>query len=149
LNEEQSNSITPEQKYCSDCGSIIFRKAEICPKCGCRQLPARASLFSSSPLIPQIRVPTAQADIAAPDTGKMATLFVCNFLWSGLGNLAIGDKRGWGFGFFNWLVFVLSIFTFWLPSLLYFGFCSWQGYQFLQQQQTHQTSGSGEGLVKR
>ncbi len=29
-----------DQKYCTECGSIINAKAEICPKCGVRQLPA-------------------------------------------------------------------------------------------------------------
>jgi len=26
------------EKFCSECGAIIFQKAEICPKCGCRQV---------------------------------------------------------------------------------------------------------------
>lgn len=25
------------EKFCSDCGAIIMARAEICPKCGCRQ----------------------------------------------------------------------------------------------------------------
>lgn len=29
-----------DEKYCSECGEIIKLKAEICPKCGVRQLPA-------------------------------------------------------------------------------------------------------------
>ena len=28
-----------EEKYCSDCGKVINRKAEICPHCGVRQIP--------------------------------------------------------------------------------------------------------------
>jgi hypothetical protein len=28
-----------EMKYCADCGKQILRRAEICPHCGCRQLP--------------------------------------------------------------------------------------------------------------
>ena len=28
-----------DEKYCSECGEIIKIKAEICPKCGVRQLP--------------------------------------------------------------------------------------------------------------
>ena len=28
------------EKYCADCGSIINARAEICPKCGVRQLAA-------------------------------------------------------------------------------------------------------------
>lgn len=26
-------------KYCRDCGRVILLRAEICPHCGCRQLP--------------------------------------------------------------------------------------------------------------
>lgn len=29
-----------DEKFCTDCGEIILARAEICPKCGCRQLPA-------------------------------------------------------------------------------------------------------------
>ncbi|MDR2081868.1 MAG: NINE protein [Campylobacteraceae bacterium] len=29
-----------DEKFCSECGSIIKVKAEICPKCGVRQRPA-------------------------------------------------------------------------------------------------------------
>jgi TM2 domain-containing membrane protein YozV/ribosomal protein L40E len=28
-----------DEKYCTNCGSVISAKAEICPKCGVRQLP--------------------------------------------------------------------------------------------------------------
>ena len=35
-----------DEKFCSECGSIINAKAEICPKCGVRQMPAP----SASPL---------------------------------------------------------------------------------------------------
>lgn len=31
------------EKFCSDCGSIINIKAEICPKCGVRQMAANMS----------------------------------------------------------------------------------------------------------
>jgi uncharacterized membrane protein YhaH (DUF805 family) len=34
---------TDEEKFCSSCGSIILAKAEICPKCGVRQIPAPGS----------------------------------------------------------------------------------------------------------
>jgi TM2 domain-containing membrane protein YozV len=34
-----------DEKFCSECGSIIKAKAEICPKCGVRQRPA-PSAFS-------------------------------------------------------------------------------------------------------
>jgi TM2 domain-containing membrane protein YozV len=34
----------PFEKYCSECGSIINIKAEICPKCGVRQLYNTANI---------------------------------------------------------------------------------------------------------
>jgi TM2 domain-containing membrane protein YozV len=33
-----------DEKFCSECGEIIKEKAEICPKCGCRQKAAPVSL---------------------------------------------------------------------------------------------------------
>src|SRR5947209_1490863 len=32
-------SKSANEKFCSDCGSIINARAEICPRCGVRQLP--------------------------------------------------------------------------------------------------------------
>ena len=29
-----------DEKFCSECGAVIKQKAEICPKCGVRQMPA-------------------------------------------------------------------------------------------------------------
>lgn len=29
-----------DEKYCSSCGAVIKKEAEICPKCGVRQMPA-------------------------------------------------------------------------------------------------------------
>lgn len=40
---------TADEKYCSECGEIIRIKAEICPKCGVRQLPFAESIESSEP----------------------------------------------------------------------------------------------------
>ena len=36
-----------ETKYCKDCGAKIAKKAEICPKCGCRQMNVVSSTLSS------------------------------------------------------------------------------------------------------
>ena len=33
----QTQSITPDDKYCFSCGSVIKKAAEICPKCGVKQ----------------------------------------------------------------------------------------------------------------
>jgi ribosomal protein L40E len=37
------------EKYCTDCGSVISAKAEICPKCGVRQLPVPGLMGHSTP----------------------------------------------------------------------------------------------------
>ncbi len=39
----------PGQKYCKDCGAIINEKAEICPKCGVRQMPPPFSIGTNAP----------------------------------------------------------------------------------------------------
>ena len=41
----------PDEKFCSECGAIIKAKAEICPKCGVRQMaaPFVSSLGSIAP----------------------------------------------------------------------------------------------------
>lgn len=40
MSETIKPSKAADEKFCADCGSIIKAKAEICPKCGVRQLPA-------------------------------------------------------------------------------------------------------------
>lgn len=37
--DENKKVKTTDEKYCGECGEIIKIKAEICPKCGVRQLP--------------------------------------------------------------------------------------------------------------
>ena len=32
-------NISSQEKFCSACGEIILREAEICPRCGVRQMP--------------------------------------------------------------------------------------------------------------
>jgi len=39
----------PDEKYCSECGSIIKAKAEICPKCGVRQASPFVNLAAVAP----------------------------------------------------------------------------------------------------
>jgi TM2 domain-containing membrane protein YozV/ribosomal protein L40E len=38
-----------DEKYCSECGSTIKVKAEICPKCGVRQISPQNSFGSTAP----------------------------------------------------------------------------------------------------
>jgi hypothetical protein len=115
-----------DQKFCMDCGKLILRRAEVCPGCGCRQLPAAGD----SSFI------TSSAEIQSPFVTRMAILLILNALWSGLGNLAIGDKRGWQYGFFNLVVFAISFFTVGVPSVLFFAYCGYAGYQFLLELQS-------------
>jgi TM2 domain-containing membrane protein YozV/ribosomal protein L40E len=37
------------EKFCTDCGSVISARAEICPKCGVRQLPAPGVIGVTTP----------------------------------------------------------------------------------------------------
>lgn len=38
-----------DEKFCSECGTAIKAKAEICPKCGVRQSPAPNTLTATAP----------------------------------------------------------------------------------------------------
>jgi TM2 domain-containing membrane protein YozV/ribosomal protein L40E len=38
-----------DEKFCFECGAVIRAKAEICPKCGVRQMPAPQSFSGVSP----------------------------------------------------------------------------------------------------
>lgn len=124
VSEQETRAKGPNEKYCADCGKLILLRAEICPGCGCRQAPtatpSNAGTF------------TVRAD---PLLGPMLLLLFLNCLWSGLGNIAIGDKRGWAYGFFNWIVFIVSWFTAFLPSIAFFVFCSFRGYEYLRSLQ--------------
>lgn len=119
--------IGQDQKYCSECGKIILRRAEICPGCGCRQIfAATPSIFGGGAFRPN-----PSAEVQGPFVGRMIVLILLNVLWSGVGNLAVGDKRGWGFVFINIVVFALSFFTLFVPCLLFFAYCCYAGYQYL------------------
>jgi hypothetical protein len=38
-------------------------------------------------------------------------LIIGNCFWSGVGNLIIGDSRGWFYGYFNWIPVIAAILT--------------------------------------
>lgn len=131
----RSSSISPEQKYCSDCGNVILRRAELCPKCGCRQSEAPQPAFEAN-FFPQ----SLSMASSSVDSGKLALLLVGNFFWGGLGNLLLGDSRGWVLGFVTWSVCLLGSFTFFLPLLPYFGFTCYLGYEFFKAQNARVSS---------
>ncbi|UFH60296.1 zinc ribbon domain-containing protein [Sulfurovum mangrovi] len=47
-NFESKQTKTADEKYCSECGQIINIKAEICPKCGVRQVPISEVIKNST-----------------------------------------------------------------------------------------------------
>ena len=51
-------------KYCRDCGAEILDNAEICPKCGCRQMNGRYSV--------------SLEDVS--DRSRLTALLLCIFL---------------------------------------------------------------------
>jgi hypothetical protein len=72
--------------------------------------------------------------LAAPDpiAGRMAVLLAFNFLWNGLGNIVVGDRRGWGYGFLNWVFIVVGWFTLFIPTVLFYAYCGYQGHEYLR-----------------
>ncbi|HUX68145.1 MAG TPA: TM2 domain-containing protein [Terriglobales bacterium] len=42
----------PGEKFCSECGELIRARAELCPQCGCRQMPLLDLGGLSFPLAP-------------------------------------------------------------------------------------------------
>lgn len=112
----------PDRKFCTDCGTNIFRRAEICPSCGCRQLQPPQNAY-------------ANARSSNISVGMLASLLIMNFLWSGWGNVSIGDERGRQYAKINVLFFILSLFSAYIPCVIFCCFCTYQGYQFLEQRE--------------
>ncbi len=131
----------PNQKYCRDCGKVIMERAEICPGCGCRQ--------SETPPFPNQSTRAFTLPALDPVTGPTIMLLCLNVLWNGLGNVAVGDKRGWGYGFLNCVFFGVGFFTAFIPVLFFYAYCGYQGYQFLRastRTSSQANSDSGMGI---
>jgi hypothetical protein len=117
-------------KYCMDCGQQILRRAEICPRCGCRQLPPPGIALPGGALTPSSS--PSSASFGTDKTSRTLILLVLNALWSGVGNVVVGDKNGWRYVFFNIFVFLISLETFFIPSVLFFFYCSYKGYKQIE-----------------
>ena len=80
-----------DESFCSSCGAVIKKEAEICPKCGVRQLsPPRNGLFVSSGNVQEKYPPGYQ-----PKDNTTAFL-LCLFLgWLGIHRFYVG-KIGTG-----------------------------------------------------
>jgi TM2 domain-containing membrane protein YozV/ribosomal protein L40E len=69
-----------DEKFCTECGAIVKAKAEICPKCGVRQLPP----------------PNAWAGIAPNGKSKLVAALFALFLGGlGIHKFYLG-QTGWG-----------------------------------------------------
>nr|WP_315484540.1 NINE protein [uncultured Undibacterium sp.] len=90
---------TVDEKFCMDCGALIKLKAEICPKCGVRQMAAPASSNIGAV------APNGKSKIAA-------ALFAIFLGWMGAHKFYLGDV-GWG---------VVYLIFFWtgIPALIGF-----------------------------
>jgi hypothetical protein len=58
-------------------------------------------------------------------------LYFFNGLWSGWGNMAVGDSRGGYYAKLNIVFFIIGVFTFFIPALIFYIYCCHQGYQYL------------------
>jgi len=89
----------PHEKFCTECGSIINLKAEICPKCGVRQMynPTQRNIGDNAP------------------NGKnriVAALLAFFLGWFGAHKFYLG-RIGWG-------IFYMLLFWTGLPAILAF-----------------------------
>jgi hypothetical protein len=109
-----------QEKYCKDCASVIWLNAEICPKCGCRQIPESTN---RSGRLNKTGTPSVGMPLLA--------LFVLNALWNGLGNVAVGDKRGWLYMLFNIIMFIGAFFTFGIGLIAFYVYCGAKGTKFV------------------
>jgi hypothetical protein len=134
-------TVGSDQKYCTECGQRILRKAEICPHCGCRQMPPpHTGIFGS-------RAPSLGSSAnGSYDTIRLILLLVLNLLWNGLGNIAVGDHRGWKYALFNVLLYVpvlLLLLTLgpigFVPTLAFYAYCAYQGYSYLEAEKRQLT----------
>jgi TM2 domain-containing membrane protein YozV/ribosomal protein L40E len=88
----------PDEKFCSECGAVIKAKAEICPKCGVRQMPPPAANY---------------AGVAPNGKSKLAAALFALFLGGiGIHKFYLG-RVGWG------IVYLLFCWTF-IPAVVGF-----------------------------
>ena len=86
-----------DEKFCSECGAVIKAKAEICPKCGVRQLPPPGIYISTTP------------DGKSKLIAALLALFLGGF---GVHKFYLG-RAGWG------VVYLLFCWTF-IPAIVGF-----------------------------
>jgi len=60
-------------------------------------------------------------------------LLILNALWNGFGNVVVGDRRGWRYALYNVALFAIGFFTVFVPVVLFYVYCAYEGYQYLNQ----------------
>ncbi|MCL2069840.1 MAG: NINE protein [Treponema sp.] len=45
MSDQETRQKGPDEVFCSSCGAIILKAAEICPKCGVRQHPVPSQMY--------------------------------------------------------------------------------------------------------
>lgn len=83
---EESQQPDPDEVFCTSCGEIIKKEAEICPECGVRQNDTSQMQESGSSGLPDARKYELQK-IARKD---QTTVAVVSFLISPIGYVMIG-----------------------------------------------------------
>ncbi len=93
--------------------------------CGCRQLGMH-QIANTSAAHPGLSIPQGISSVFV--------LIILNIVWNGLGNLAVGDTRGWKYGFFNWACAIASLALAGIPCIAWCVYCSVKGYEHLKAQ---------------
>lgn len=94
----------PDEKFCSNCGEIIAKSAEICPDCGVRQ--------AGTSVIPAEKNPAIAA--------------ILSFVITGLGQIYNGQiAKGILLHVGMWFAIIIAVFFFWLIIPLFFPLVLW------------------------
>jgi TM2 domain-containing membrane protein YozV len=105
ISDQPETQPIKETKFCSDCGAEISRKAEICPKCGVRQMPQTSD---KSPVVAAI----------------------LNLIIVGLGHVYLGRvKRGVALFLLAIIIAILSAGLGWIFGMFV---CAYDAYQLAQ-----------------
>lgn len=114
-----------DEKFCQECGEIIRIKAEICPKCGCRQ-PSLGEISSQS---------AGSAPIVEEQKSRITAALLAIFLGGfGVHKFYLGRP-------IQGLIYLVCIFTF-IPSLI--GFVEGVYYLFLSDREFQEKLGAGK-----
>jgi hypothetical protein len=99
---DKSPNLTSDEKYCSSCGEVIKKEAEICPKCGVRQMSAPSASVTN---------------VKSKTVAGLLALFLGGF---GIHKFYLGSAIGIVYILFCW-TFIPSLIAF-VEAIIYFTF---------------------------